>query len=174
VSVAGGAPWPPHASFEVARTTLHDVPGFVAVVAAVAEERRWILTEPPVDVARCEERIRAALATGNDALWSLREHTEIVGTVGLHATPAAGVSALGMCLVAPARGRGGGELLLRTALAHARETGLAKVELEVWPDNARAVALYARHGFVVEGLRRQHYLRSDGSRWDSLLMAVLL
>ncbi|MEJ7823980.1 MAG: hypothetical protein WKF48_01050 [Solirubrobacteraceae bacterium] len=34
----------------VRQATLEDVEAFVAVVAAVAEEGRWIAMEPPVDV----------------------------------------------------------------------------------------------------------------------------
>ena len=38
-----------------------------------------------------------------------------------------------------------------------------KISLEVWTDNARAIALYAAAGFEVEGLRRDHYRRRDGT-----------
>jgi putative acetyltransferase len=48
-----------------------------------------------------------------------------------------------------------------------------KVELEVWTDNARAIALYAGTGFHVEGVRREHYRRRDGSLRSTLLMALL-
>ena len=49
-----------------------------------------------------------------------------------------------------------------------------KLELEVWPDNGPAISLYARYGFEVEGLRRSHYRRRDGSLRSSLIMARLL
>ena len=39
-------------------------------------------------------------------------------------------------------------------MAHARLWGAHKLELEVWLDNAPAIALYASAGFEVEGLRR--------------------
>jgi len=74
----------------------------------------------------------------------------------------------------PGRGRGGGRALLRASLDRAQGAGFHKVELEVFPDNAAGVALYAAHGFEVEGLRRRHYLRRDGTRRDVLLMARLL
>lgn len=64
--------------------------------------------------------------------------------------------------------------MLDTGLEHARSGGAHKVVLEVWPDNARAIALYARAGFQVEGLRRAHYRRRDGSLRSALLMAYLL
>lgn len=49
--------------------------------------------------------------------------------------------------------------------------GAHKVELEVWPDNSRAISLYESAGFEVEGPRRDHYLRRDGSLRSFLLMA---
>jgi RimJ/RimL family protein N-acetyltransferase len=74
----------------------------------------------------------------------------------------------------PHRGRGGGRALLEAALRHARRSRLHKVELEVFPDNGAAIALYTSVGFAVEGVRREHYLRSDGNRRSALLMALLL
>ena len=86
----------------------------------------------------------------------------IVGGAGLHRRERAASSALGMMIRAgPTRPRHKRKLLV-AAVEHARESG-AKVELEVWPDNARAIALYASAGFEVEGVRRSHYRRRDGS-----------
>ena len=73
--------------------------------------------------------------------------------------------------------RAGGEAdarLLEAIAEHARVSGAHKLELDVWPDNARAVRLYASAGFEVEGLRRAHYRRRDGSLRSALLMARLL
>ena len=59
-------------------------------------------------------------------------------------------------------------------LEHARASGAHKIELEVWPDNEPAIALYASAGFVREGHRRDHYRRRDGSLRSSVLMGLLL
>ena len=153
--------------------TLDDIDGLIAVLASVAEEGRWIGTEAPVDRAARADRMRARIGEG-ELLFVLEEDGRHVGTGGLHATHAAGVMSLGMAIVADARGRGGGRALLEALIAGAREAGCHKVELEVWPDNERAIALYEKYGFEVEGLRRDHYRRRDGSLRSSLLMALLL
>ena len=62
------------------------------------------------------------------------------------------------------------QALLDAALEHAGNTGAHKISLEVWTDNARAIALYAGAGFEVEGLRRDHYRRQDGRLRSTLLM----
>src|ERR1035437_3564570 len=81
---------------------------------------------------------------------------------------------LGMAILREARGQGGGRALLQAILDHAEANGAHKLELEVWIDNARAIALYASAGFEVEGLRRNHYRRLDGSLRSALVMARLL
>jgi RimJ/RimL family protein N-acetyltransferase len=153
--------------------TLDDIDGYVAVLASVAEEGRWIGTEAPVDRAASADRMRARIGEGG-LLFVLVEDGRHVGNGFLRDTGAAGVMALGMAIVADARGRGGGHALLEALIARAREAGCHKLELEVWPDNERAIALYEKHGFEVEGLRRDHYRRRDGSLRSTLLMALLL
>ena len=56
--------------------------------------------------------------------------------------------------VAPhAEGRGIGTALLAAAEHWARSQGFEALTLNVWPDNARALALYAHRGFSTEMLR---------------------
>jgi RimJ/RimL family protein N-acetyltransferase len=158
----------------VRRALRADAEASAAVVAAVAEEDRWIATQQPVDVAELAARVRRSMDDG-DAFWILVDGERVVGTLGLHGTRVEGVSALGMCVVADSRGAGGGRLLMDAVMEHVRAVSqLHKVELEVWPDNERAIALYRSYGFGVEGLRRDHYRRKDGSLRSSLLMALLL
>jgi RimJ/RimL family protein N-acetyltransferase len=163
----------PPGELNVRRATAQDAEAFASVVAAVAAEERWIGTEPPVDIPQFAERVRAQLEA-DDVLWVLELDGRVVGTLGLHPTRAAGVMSIGMCILEEARGRGGGRLFVETVVAHALASPLHKVELEVWPDNARAIALYEAYGFELEGERRQHYRRRDGTLRSSLIMARLL
>ena len=144
------------------------------IMAAVAEER-LIGTEPPVDLEARAQRFRE-LIEGPDpaASWVLLDDAQqIVGNAGAHER-SPGVLYLGMAILPEARGLGGGRALLEAILEHAQACGAHKVELEVWIDNARAIALYASAGFEVEGLRRDHYRRRDGRLRSALLMARLL
>jgi putative acetyltransferase len=160
---------------KVRRATARDSEAFASVVAAVAAEERWIATEPPVEIPEFADRMRALLEGGDDVLWVLEaEDGRVVGTLGLHATRAAGVMSIGMCILEEARGRGGGRLFMEAVMAQALASRLHKVELEVWPDNARAIALYEAYGFEIEGERRHHYRRRDGTLRSSLIMARLL
>ena len=82
-----------------------------------------------------------------------------------------GVLSIGMAILSRARDSCGGRALLTAVQEHARATGGHKLSLEVWTDNARAIALYAAAGFEVEGLRRDHYRRRDGTLRSTLDMA---
>lgn len=157
----------------VRQATTHDVDAYAAVIATVAEEGRWIATEPPVDVEALRARVRKMLADG-DTLFVIDDDGRVVGNLGLHGTPAAGVASLGMAILADVRGRGWGRALLQAAIEHARGAGLHKISLEVWPDNERAIALYETSGFEVEGLLRDHYRRRDGSLRSSQIMGLAL
>ena len=159
---------------EIRRAEPGDADAFASVIAAVADEDRWILTEPPLDRGAFAERVHRMLAEGRDMLWVMIEEGEVVGCLGLHGTPVAGVYSLGMGILETMRGAGRGGALLDAALADARRSGVHKVELEVFPDNPRAIALYASRGFAVEGLRREHHPRRDGTRRSTLLLALLL
>ncbi len=70
-------------------------------------------------------------------------------------------------------GRGVGTALVAAAVDQAdRWLGLTRLELNVWTDNDRAIALYERFGFAREGVLRAYAWR-DGELVDSLAMARL-
>jgi RimJ/RimL family protein N-acetyltransferase len=146
----------------------------MALVLAVVAEEGLVGTEPPVDLeARAGEFRETIEGGGRAALWVLDDAGRVVGNASV-GERVSGVLYLGMAILPEARGQGGGRALLGAVLEHAEATGAHKVELEVWIDNARAIALYASAGFEVEGLRRDHYRRRDGRLRSALLMARLL
>ena len=71
------------------------------------------------------------------------------------------------------RRRGVGRALLEQAVSWARDAGIHKLELHVFPWNEPAIKLYEQFGFEREGLRKDHY-RRDGEYVDAILMAYML
>jgi len=104
------------------------------------------------------------------------EASEVVGHLGLTTMPQqrrAHVAAIGMSIHDDWQGRGIGNALMLTALDRAdRWMNILRIELTVFADNAHAIALYRRHGFVVEGTHRAYALR-DGAYIDAYAMARL-
>jgi RimJ/RimL family protein N-acetyltransferase len=66
-----------------------------------------------------------------------------------------------------------GTALLQAAVDWARDAGVRKLELHVFPWNEAAIALYDRFGFEREGLRKEHY-RRGGEYVDAILMAYMV
>ena len=156
----------------IVRKARHDdLEAAAEVIAAVAPED-FLGAQPPVDVEDRAERFRELIERGDPAaLWVLEgDDGQVVGHAAVQES-VSGVLSLGMAIVAAARGQGGGRALVQAAQEHARSCGAHKISLEVWTDNARAIALYAAAGFEVEGLRRDHYRRRDGRLRSTLIMA---
>ncbi|ANY77849.1 GNAT family acetyltransferase [Microvirga ossetica] len=74
-------------------------------------------------------------------------------------------------LVVEKDGRGIGTRLLRELIEIADDwLNLRRIELTVYVDNARAIALYERHGFEIEGTHRDYAFRG-GAFVDAYAMA---
>jgi ribosomal protein S18 acetylase RimI-like enzyme len=155
------------ASFSIRPSRDSDRLALAMLFAAVAEERDGIATEPPVDV----EARAASWRLDGDFLAAAGD--TIVGSVHVDASPH-GFGDLGMCVAHEWRGRGVGSALLATAIDWARERGLHKLSLGVWPHNTAAIALYRKFGFVEEGRKVKQYRRKSGELWDTIEMGLLL
>jgi RimJ/RimL family protein N-acetyltransferase len=102
-----------------------------------------------------------------------REDGTLVGrlSVGRDPHPAsAHVAYVGLMVAFDARRQGVGTALLQAAVEWAREAGIRKLELHVFPWNEAAIALYEAFGFEREGFRKGHY-RRGGEFVDAILMA---
>jgi RimJ/RimL family protein N-acetyltransferase len=125
----------------------------------VGDERRYLRAarrhpDVAVFVAEAGDRVVARLSVARDSHPASRH-----------------VADLGLMVAAGYRRRGIGRALLEAAAEWAREVGVAKLELHVFPWNEPAIALYESFGFAREGYRRRHYRRRDGYA-DVILMAL--
>lgn len=83
------------------------------------------------------------------------------------------VGRMGISVHAEWQGKGVGTALMAAAVNLADNwLNLTRLELEVYADNAAAIHLYERFGFVYEGTLRQHAFR-DGEYVDSNMMGRL-
>ncbi len=101
----------------------------------------------------------------------------LVGGLGLmvpdRSPRRAHVGELGLAVHDGWQGHGIGTALVRAAVGLAdRWLNLRRLELTVFADNERAIGLYKKFGFEVEGLLRRYALR-DGAFVDAYLMARL-
>jgi len=158
-----------------------DAAGYIALIRGI------LIENPPVDtpyapeefdppVARIRERIAEVNAQPNSGWWMAVMDRKIVGTL----TCGGGTliadrhnTALGIYVAKAYRDGGIGGALMVQAMAWAENSAVvSRVELEVYAANARAIHLYEKHGFEIEGRKRGLYMR-NGEAMDMLLMARL-
>jgi L-amino acid N-acyltransferase YncA len=169
VPVVPGCEDVPVGEFVVRPARAGDARAMAEIFAAVAQERDGIATEPPVDI---EERA-AVFARGRDTSLVAVAGGQIVGMVHVEVSRH-GFGELGMLVGHGWRGRGVGSALVQAAIDWAREQGLHKLCLEVFPHNTAAIALYRSAGFAEEGRRVNQYRRASGALWDSVVMGLVL
>lgn len=142
-----------------------------------AEEGAWLLTSAGWRSVAEERRYLRALKRYPDAaVYVAEDDGALVGRLSLARDPHPAshhVADLGLMVAASHRRQGVGRMLLEQAVAWAREAGVTKLELHVFPWNEPAIRLYESFGFEREGVRRGHY-RRDGEYVDAILMAYRL
>jgi RimJ/RimL family protein N-acetyltransferase len=152
-----------------------DAAALAALGLAVGrEEGAWLLTSNGWRSVADERRYLRALKRFPDAaVYVADDDGEVVGRLSLARDPhpaSRHVADLGLMVAATHRRRGVGKALLEQAVAWARDAGVYKLELHVFPWNEPAIRLYEAFGFEREGVRKSHYLR-EGEYVDVVLMA---
>jgi putative acetyltransferase len=152
-----------------------DAADLVALAEAVGSEPEgWLISDSRWRSVGDERRYLRAVRKHPDAAVFVAETGDgVVGRLSVARDPhpaSRHVADLGLMVAAAARGRGIGFALLGEAVAWARQVGVRKLELHVFPHNEPAIRLYERFGFVREGYRTGHYRRGQ-EYVDAILMA---
>jgi RimJ/RimL family protein N-acetyltransferase len=142
--------------------------------AVGSEPEGWLVTTNGWrNVAEERRYLRAIRRYPNAAVFVAEDDGHVVGRLSIARDqhPASRhVADLGLMVASTHRRRGIGTALLQAAVDWARDSGVRKLELHVFPHNTGAIALYEQFGFVHEGYRHAHYLRGD-EYVDAMLMA---
>ena len=159
-------------SIEIVPIAEHHIEGFWRALDAVARERKYLcfVKAPPIasTVAFVEGNIRDQIPQ-----FVALDADEVVGWCDITPYRFEGMKhngELGMGIVPGYREQGLGSRLLELALAAATERGITRVCADVFASNMRARALYRRHGFIEEGIRK-HVRILDGKSDDIVSMA---
>ena len=158
---------------QVVKMTEAHIVSFHAALDSVAREQDYLafLEAPPLDNVR--EFVRHNIAQQQPHFVALHGEN-VVGwcdVTGLGRPVFSHTGTLGMGIITAHRGQGLGRTLMATTLAQAREKGIERIVLTVRENNARAIALYEKFGFVHEG----RHLRSVkiGQRYEHHLSMAL-
>jgi RimJ/RimL family protein N-acetyltransferase len=158
----------------IRRIEAGDVEGFHRTVDAVARERKYLVFLEGFPLETTREFVMNNIAKGHAQFVAISGR-EVVGWCDIRPNShfTCGHSGmLGMGLLPVFRGKGIGTLLIRATINEARRQGLTRIELTVFTDNARAIALYEKVGFTTEGVMR-NAVRIDGIYKDLRMMAMV-
>jgi RimJ/RimL family protein N-acetyltransferase len=153
-----------------------DATSFLELWRGVVSEKRYVRTERVTTSVRHYRRQFRRSWTTNEAEIVAVQGSRVIGhlNVSREDSPATRhVASLGMSVVADRRGMGIGTALLEQCVRWAKEVGVEKLALSVYPDNERAIGLYRKFGFTEEGRLTGHSKKSVGYR-DEIVMGLWL
>jgi RimJ/RimL family protein N-acetyltransferase len=135
-----------------------------------AESELWLT----YDRTRGDERrnVRGVQRDANVLVLVAEDEEGIVGRLSIardRSPLSRHVAEFGLMVAARARRQGVGSALIEEAIAWARNLGIVRLELTVFPHNTPAIALYRKLGFEEEGILRRRYF-IDGRYMDAMLM----
>ena len=146
----------------------------------LAEPGINFVTEPgefKLTVAEEQEFIQRCNSSDNNLYMVAEAGGKLIGLLTMVAQDKRAVRhapELGISVRQGWRGRGVGTALLEQALDWAYASpAVRRVELHVFARNTRAIQLYERYGFQVEGVLRKA-ANKDGEDIDDLVMGLLL
>ncbi|KAF2958245.1 GCN5 family acetyltransferase [Thermotoga sp. Ku-13t] len=157
---------------------LSDAPQLVAFKKAVTSESPFLLTHPDeVEDVFEARRFISIYLTDDRRIFLVAEYQgEIVGMITLAGSSRRKIlhkAELGISVRKPYWGKGIGSALISEALRIAKQKGFKKIQLEVMEHNERAIRLYKKFGFEVEG-RKKKAICMDGQYFDLLVMGKWL
>jgi ribosomal protein S18 acetylase RimI-like enzyme len=161
-------------SYEIIPINESLIEGYRKAVDSVAKERKYLafLQAPAI------EKTRAFVLENLKGNWPhvvAMVNNKVVGwcdIASLGRPVFAHSGCLGVGVIQEYRGQGIGEALLRKAIELAKLKGLTRIELTVREHNTKAIALYKKLGFEIEGLHRKAVL--VGGEYENHLSMALL
>jgi RimJ/RimL family protein N-acetyltransferase len=156
-----------------------DDSGFVELRKTLDSETRFMLREPGEQTMTVEEQrrwIKAIQARDNQTILVAEDGGKLVGflsAIGGEYRRRSRTVHVVIGILQAHSGRGLGTQLFEELERWSRARDLHRLELTVMVHNERAIRLYRKMGFVIEGTKR-HSLLVDGAYVDEYVMARIL
>jgi RimJ/RimL family protein N-acetyltransferase len=155
-----------------------DAADLIALRQAVFGETEFMLYGPgeySASAAEVAEQLRRIGDSGHSRSLVAETSAGLIGFIGAAGSPVPRLrhsASLFLGVLRKHWGKGAGSAMLSQIIEWAPRAGLSRLELHVMTDNARAIALYERIGFRLEGSRRRAYV-INGRNVDDLVMAYV-
>lgn len=133
--------------------------------------------EYPMNVKEQEEELRSLESKKTSIMLLAMDGDEITGIATINSSAkikARHDGELGIVVAKKYQGQGIGTELIRQLIEWAKGNGVTtRISLDTRADNVKAVELYMKFGFVVEGCRRNSTLL-NGKYYDLYVMGMML
>ena len=156
-----------------------DAQPFLELNHKLDAETKLMLFEPgerSTTVQQVEKRIEHTLARDNEAVFVLEDDGVLVGygsVIGGHLKRNSHKASVVTGILQSHAGRGAGSSLFQRLLEWTKTSSLHRLELTVMKHNVRAIGLYQKFGFEIEGMKKDSLL-IDGQYVDEYLMGCVL
>lgn len=138
---------------EIIYSDIKYLPSYNSAVCAVSAEKKYLTTS--LGFSLDESKSFQKLIIDNDfAQYFAIDNQTVVGWCDIIPKEEEffkHVGVLGIGLLESYRGKGIGKKLLSACIEKAKQSGIVKIELEVFASNENAIKLYESFGFVFEG-----------------------
>ncbi len=156
-----------------------DAKDLITTVKAYLADSKYTLTgpedfDPPLEQE--EQWIRSFLENENSLLLIARQGGKILGNIDITGGKREIIkhtAAIGMGLLKEWRNTGLGTALLNKGIEWAMKNPLLEILwLQVFADNAAAIAIYKKAGFEVDGIQKRFFKAKDNLYYDNIIMSL--
>lgn len=157
----------------IRRATEADAPALLRNINEIGSEGDWILTERLTHGVKQEREWIRGFDNESSVLYVAQVGLDVVGQVDARISnfrKAQHTASLGIAIVKAYRELGIGRALMDRVLGWMKARGVEKATLEVFSTNIRAMELYKKLGFEVEGVRNRQF-KIRGQYVDDVMMA---
>jgi RimJ/RimL family protein N-acetyltransferase len=156
-----------------------DAEELVELMGRLNAETTFLLREPDefdVTIAQEEEFIQYQQDSEVNLFIVAEFDGRLVGTCGIMGSTRRRLrhtAKLAIAIEKNCWGLGIGKRLMEAGIQWAKENAVSRIALEVDTNNYRAIGLYLKMGFIVEGTLKNDKLMADGSYRSAYTMALL-
>lgn len=165
-------------NIEIKHLRLHEVPLFAKlrndisnealhVIATRGERKKELGIRILAQILLSERRTHTFLA------WQNSKPVGYLSLIFAKFKKFRGNAYLTLAVSAALRGQGIGSRLMDTAEVFAKDHGKRRMELEVFGKNTKAIELYKRRGYVIEGVKK-NAVEDEGGFDDVIIMTKTL